>query len=293
MVLRPVSSPRPTSQDVKSREAAARRPVETPAPHHVSANEYNAKPRPQDKAWRPDDAEWARRRESVAARNPPARGAVFTSPSKPDGFVDRRPPRPAIVPPHESLKRNVKTQNMWKLMRGAPSDTTAPSESSRATTPERPGERRARITPGITPAGKAQLDGSGQNIISNELSPGGDSQPRSTFKYEREAISSRAEREASYRGKGHDFEKMHGVRRHANAEREKEKFDQRFLRTNHVREKEAALRGGYNIVTGRIGQTPPPRPTAVDPTAAGGARKNGNGSKYFFRNLNSTFDRFS
>ena len=72
-----------------------------------------------------------------------------------------------------------------------------------------------------------------------------------------------------------------------------EKFDQRFLRTNHVREKEAALRGGYNIVTGRIGQTPPPRPTAVDPTAAGGARKNGNGSKYFFRNLNSTFDRFS
>ena len=78
MVLRPVSSPRPTSQDVKSREAAARRPVETPAPHHVSANEYNAKPRPQDKAWRPDDAEWARRRESVAARNPPARGAVFT-----------------------------------------------------------------------------------------------------------------------------------------------------------------------------------------------------------------------
>ena len=82
------------------------------------------------------------------------------------------------------------------------------------------------------------MDGSGQNIISNELSPGGDSQPRSTFKYEREAISSRAEREASYRGKGHDFEKMHGVRRHANAEREKEKFDQRFLRTNHVREKD-------------------------------------------------------
>ena len=73
----------------------------------------------------------------------------------------------------------------------------------------------------------------------------------------------------------------------------KDRFDQRFVRTNHVRIKEEALRGGYNIVTGKIGQTPPPRPTLVDPTAAGGARKNGNGSKYFFRNLDSTFDRFA
>ena len=49
---------------------------------------------------------------------------------------------------------------------------------------------------------------------------------------------------------------------------------------------------GYNIVTGKIGQTPPPRPTLVDPTAAGLAEKRKR-KQVLFRNLDSTFDRFA
>lgn len=278
---------------MKAREAAARRPFETPRPHIVTANEYNSRSRPQEKEWRPEHMVWTERRKETLQRAPPARGAEFTGPSKPDGYLDTVSPRRKIEPAHAVIKRNVKTQNMWKVMTGAPSDTTfTESEGSvvGSETPSKPA-RMHQAAGIVTPKSASRPNGPEHNILTNELP--GDARPRATFKFERTEAPSRAEREASYRGNANDFEKFHGVRRHAEEVVKKDRFDHRFVRTNHVRIKEEALRGGYNIVTGKIGQTPPPRPTLVDPTAAGGARKNGNGSKYFFRNLDSTFDRFA
>ena len=259
----------------------------------MTANEYTSRSRPQEKEWRPEHRVWTERRRETLQRAPPARGAEFTGPSKPDGYLDTPSPRRKIEPAHAVIKRNVKTQNMWKVMTGAPSDTTfTESEGSMmgsGTLSKQALEGRAAGV--VSPKSASRPNGPEHNILTNEL-PGA-AKPRATFKFERTDAPSRAEREASYRGNANDFEKFHGVRRHAEEVVKRDRFDHRFVRTNHVRIKEEALRGGYNIVTGKIGQTPPPRPTLVDPTAAGGSRKNGNGSRYFFRNLDSTFDRFA
>ena len=59
-----------------------------------------------------------------AAARSSREGAEFTGPSKADGYLDTPSPRRKIEPAHAVIKRNVKTQNMWKVMTGAPSDTT-------------------------------------------------------------------------------------------------------------------------------------------------------------------------
>ena len=201
----------------------------------MTANEYTSRSRPQEKEWRPEHRVWTERRRETLQRAPPARGAEFTGPSKADGYLDTPSPRRKIEPAHAVIKRNVKTQNMWKVMTGAPSDTTfTESEGSvmgSGTLSKQALEGRAAGV--VSPKSASRPNGPEHNILTNELP--GDAKPRATFKFERTDAPSRAEREASYRGNANDFEKFHGVRRHAEEVVKRDRFDHRFVRTNHVR----------------------------------------------------------
>ena len=104
-------------------------------------------------------------------------------------------PRRKIEPAHAVIKRNVKTQNMWKVMTGAPSDTTfTESEGSvmgSGTLSKQALEGRAAGV--VSPKSASRPNGPEHNILTNELP--GDAKPRATFKFERtDAPARRGER---------------------------------------------------------------------------------------------------